>query len=107
MNNKKIRLSNHDLQAITSLFGKHFLPDNHLWMFGSRVDLTKKGGDIDLYVETTAVNAQSAIKMKSDFLWNVEQAIGEQKIDIVLNLLSSAQTLPIHNVARTQGIQIV
>lgn len=107
MKNDKIRLSEHDLQSITLLFGKYFLPDDHLWIFGSRLDLTKKGGDIDLYVETTAMNDESAMKMKSDFLWDLEQKIGEQKIDIVLNLLSSAQTLPIHNVARTQGIQIV
>lgn len=104
---KKIRLSDHDLAAIESLFRKHFLPGDKLWIFGSRVDLNKKGGDIDLYIETDANDASTAIKMKSDFLWDLEHKIGEQKIDVVLNMLRDPYPLPIHEIAKTKGVRII
>lgn len=47
-----MRISEEDKIAIISEFKKSFSPDDHLWLFGSRVDDTKKGGDIDLYVQT-------------------------------------------------------
>lgn len=104
---KKVRLSDYDLAAIESLFIKNFLPGDKLWLFGSRADLDKKGGDIDLYIETDANDVEAAIKMKSDFLWDLEQKIGEQKIDIVLNMLRDPYPLPIHEIAKTKGIRII
>ena len=104
---KKVRLSDHDLKALENLFLKHFLPEDKLWLFGSRTDLTKKGGDIDLCIETHAKTVNDAIKRKTDFVWDLEQAIGEQKIDIVLNLLNFPYPLPIHEIAKTEGVRIV
>jgi hypothetical protein len=104
---KKVRLSDYDLAAIESLFIKNFLPGDKLWLFGSRADLDKKGGDIDLYIETDANGVEAAIKMKSDFLWDLEQKIGEQKIDIVLNMLRDPYPLPIHKIAKAKGIRII
>lgn len=104
---RKIRLSNYDLTAIKSLFIKHFLSGDKLWLFGSRADLSKKGGDIDLYVETYAKDPEQALKMKSDFLWDLEQKIGEQKIDIVLNMLRTPYPLPIYEIAKSTGVRII
>lgn len=104
---KKIRLSDYDLNSITTLFCKYFLKDDRLWIFGSRVNLSKKGGDIDLYIETYANDVNQAMNMKSDFLWELEHQIGEQKIDIVINMINNPHPLLIHDVARAQGIQLV
>ena len=104
---KKVRLSDHDLDELKNLFLRHFLPGDCLWLFGSRADLTKKGGDIDLYIETNADTADHAIKMKSDFLWDLEKMIGEQKIDAVLNMLNNPYPLLIHEIAKTKGVQII
>src|SRR5689334_18733212 len=97
---KKVRLSDSELNAIESLFRKYFLPEDKLWLFGSRVDLARKGGDIDLYVETYASTAAQAINMKADFLGDLEHEIGEQKIDVILNLLNLPHSLPIYNIAK-------
>lgn len=102
----KVRLSQDDIRAIKLCFLKHFLPCDHLWLFGSRTDLTKKGGDIDLYIETNTTSAKEAIRMKGDFLWDLEQTIGEQKIDVVLNMVHSPYTLPVYEVAKTKGVKI-
>jgi hypothetical protein len=102
-----VRLSDFNLNAIVESFRTHFLKEDHLWLFGSRVDLSKKGGDIDLYVETHAESAKDALNNKMKFLYDVERKIGEQKIDVVLNLLNFPCDLPIYQVAKTEGIQLV
>ncbi len=104
---EKVRLSDHDLAALEKVFKKNFLSQDGLWLFGSRANLTKKGGDIDLYVETHAETIKAAIEMKKNFLWNLEQKIGEQKIDLVLNMLNFPYPLPIHEVAITEGVKII
>jgi hypothetical protein len=104
---KNVRLSDHDLDVIKNLFRKHFLEGDKLWIFGSRVDLTRKGGDIDLYVETSVQTIVDAIKIKTDFISDLEQNIGEQKIDLVLNILNFPHPLLIHDVAKTKGVRII
>ncbi len=39
-----MRLSEQELSSIKLSFKKHFTPNDHLWLFGSRVDDTRKGG---------------------------------------------------------------
>lgn len=104
---KKVRLSNNELASLEKLFKQHFLSEDELWLFGSRADLTRKGGDIDLYIETSAKTIEDAIKRKTDFIWELEQAIGEQKIDIVLNMVNFPYGLPIHQIAKTEGVRII
>lgn len=104
---KKVRLSDGDLVALKFCFAKHFLDTDRLWLLGSRADLSKKGGDIDLYVETYAVSVESATKMRSHFLSEFEEMIGEQKIDLVLNMMHYPYPLPIHVVAITEGVRII
>jgi hypothetical protein len=104
---KIVRLSTRDMIALEVEFRKHFLEHDHLWVFGSRADLTRKGGDIDLYIETTAKGVEEAVVMKEQFLYNLQRKIGEQKIDLVLNMLNKPYPLSIHEVAKTEGIQII
>jgi type III secretory pathway component EscV len=104
---KIVRLSTMDMIAIELIFREHFLKNDHLWVFGSRADLARKGGDIDLYVETHANTIEQATKMKERFLSNLERKIGEQKIDLVLNMLNNPYPLLIHEVAKKEGVQII
>lgn len=102
-----MRISTLDAIAIEVSFRKYWLPNDSLWIFGSRVDLTKKGGDIDLYIETNATTIDQAFKMKQDFLIELVNNIGEQKIDIVLNMLHFPHHKDIHVVAKNEGIKII
>lgn len=77
-----------------------------MWLFGSRADLNKKGGYIDLYIETHK-NAKQAVEAQNGFLRMLERRIGEQKIDVVLNLLNSPLDLPIYSIAKKEGIKIL
>jgi aminoglycoside 6'-N-acetyltransferase len=102
-----VRLSIRDMLALEVTFKQNFLPEDRLWLFGSRADLKRKGGDIDLYVETYAQTVDEAAKMRGKFIYSLEKQIGEQKIDVVLNILNKPYPLFIHEVAKTEGVRII
>jgi len=52
-----------------------------LYLFGSRVDDTKQGGDIDLLVVSDTLKNKDLRKLRIEFC----KKFGEQKIDIVLD----------------------
>ena len=101
---KGIRLTDFEVLTISKAFRMYFLPNDHLWLFGSRADLSRRGGDIDLYIETH-MNVNEISKSKTSFLVKLEKELGEQKIDIVIK--SSNFELPIYNVAKTEGIKLL
>lgn len=76
-----MRLTTHEQEVIKKAFSEIF-GNGRLYLFGSRVDDTKNGGDIDLYIES--VDGGNLSSKKIDFLVRIKQAIGEQKIDVVI-----------------------
>jgi len=46
---KKVRLTEEEIKAIVETAKEVFGEKVKIWLFGSRVDLNKRGGDIDLY----------------------------------------------------------
>ena len=47
-----MRLTEAQVKAIQDNFFVSFMEGDKIWLFGSRVDDFKKGGDIDLYIKT-------------------------------------------------------
>jgi hypothetical protein len=70
-------------------------------LFGSRVDDSRRGGDIDLYIEAD-LSAQEAFERETRMAAELYRALGERKIDIVVN--TGRLDLPIYRVAREQGV---
>jgi predicted nucleotidyltransferase len=52
-----------------------------VWLFGSRADDSRKGGDIDIGILSGKIAAAEEIKIKRV----IYDKIGEQKIDIVVS----------------------
>ena len=78
-----MRLSKQTQLAIKEAFNQLFIGD--IYLFGSRTDDQKKGGDIDLYiVPAQKQSAEQQYQQKIKFLVALQLAIGEQKIDIVI-----------------------
>lgn len=100
----KIRLSEKYITAIIKAFEDNFSISDHLWVFGSRIDLQAKGGDIDLYIETHETDLDRAISKKSKMVSQICRSVGEQKIDVVLNILSLNSDLPIYAIAKQSGV---
>jgi len=53
----------------------------HVYLFGSRVDDAKRGGDIDLLIESNILTKQDLRKIR----WQFFERFGEQKMDLVLD----------------------
>jgi len=51
-----------------------------VWLFGSRADDSKRGGDIDLLVFSQTIGSDE----KGAIWWELQEKLGEQKIDIVV-----------------------
>lgn len=109
MNHKKsmqgIRLTDYQIRVICDSFRQCFADKDHLWLFGSRADPSKKGGDIDLYVETTLTDTAHITKAKFNFITKLYIKLGEQKIDVVIKCDDTS--LLIYDIARKKGIQLV
>lgn len=102
---RSIRLSDKYLEAICQTFTQVFRKNDHLWLFGSRVYPEKKGGDIDLYVETSFASPEEIVTAKLAFLSKLKLKIGEQKIDLVVRYQDD--DLPIYKIAKTEGVQLI
>ncbi len=101
-----MRLTQKQLDATNQSFRAHFLPEDEIWLFGSRVDDLKKGGDIDLYIETHYLDPAQAIEKKISFLTDLKKRIGEQRIDVVLNILKYNKHQRIYDEAKNTGVQL-
>lgn len=99
-----MRLNQFEVQSIIETFESIFGPEDHLWLFGSRVDDTRKGGDIDLFIES-ALLREELRKKKFDFWVALIDKIGDQKIDIITYHFGDL-SLPIHEEARNTGIRL-
>ncbi len=76
-----MRISDYDHQAIKQTFAEVF-GEGKVYLFGSRVDDSRRGGDIDLYL--CPQKLVDEFKQKSQFSMRLQDRIGEQKIDIVI-----------------------
>ena len=67
-----MRLRENEIQSIKTIF-RDIFKDGEIYLFGSRVDDSKKGGDIDLYISTK--NRDNLAQKKIKFAGRVMRAI--------------------------------
>jgi len=85
---------------IIELAKLYFGNDIKLYLFGSRVDDNKKGGDIDLFLES---DHPIDLEMQIKFLSAIQKNVTERKIDLVVKTPFDAYK-PIFDAAKNQGI---
>lgn len=77
-----MRLTDFEQKMIKKAFIESF-EKGKIYLFGSRVDENKRGGDIDLYlIPSQKFDNERDRKIK--FLVKLDLYIGEQKIDVIL-----------------------
>jgi predicted nucleotidyltransferase len=85
---------------VTELLG----PEARVYLFGSRVDDSRRGGDIDIYIETPIL-PQPRSRLKAVLLRRLWERLGTQRIDLLIR--ADAEALrPIHLDALEQGIRL-
>lgn len=70
-----------------------------LYLFGSRVNDTRKGGDIDLYI--VADHRDRLGEKRIEFLTQIKRHIGDQRIDLVID---RGTKRPIDEIATSEGL---
>ena len=99
-----MRLNDQQRAIIRATVAEAFGAGAWVWLFGSRADDTKRGGDIDLLVETDQTDADTLAKSEISFLSRVQMRLGEQKIDVLLDYPSRKTRPPIFSIARQTGV---
>ena len=100
-----MRLKTRDREIIKEKTRKIFGLSARVLLFGSRVDDTKKGGDIDLLIE--AENLTDSVKKKLMLITELQFELGERKIDIVTASRDDKENISlIIKIARETGIEL-
>jgi predicted nucleotidyltransferase len=98
----KIRLNQEYLNFICQKSLELF-NSKEVWIFGSRVDMNKKGGDIDIFIKTP--NTDNLLQTKIIFLREFEKKFGEQKVDLIIEAANSKFN-KIFEIAKQEGVNI-
>ncbi len=102
-----MRLDNKTIKTIKELGLRYFGNNAKIYIFGSRTDDSKKGGDIDIYVETDLnVNSSELFDIESKYWVSIQKELGEMKIDIVINDINFNKKSYIYEVAKKTGIAL-
>lgn len=76
-------------------------PDAVVYLFGSRVDDEKKGGDIDIMILS---NRKVCWKEKATIRWRFFEKYGEQKLDIVSSTFEEEN--PFKQIVLREGVRL-
>ncbi|HEY83853.1 MAG TPA: nucleotidyltransferase domain-containing protein [Chloroflexi bacterium] len=93
-----MRLTKEEVTAIKEAVA-YYDVEAKTYLFGSRVDDKKKGGDIDLLVMSQVLGFDERRKIRL----NLYEKLGEQKIDIVL---SKDKSDPFTRVALAEAVEL-
>ena len=89
-----MRLNANELNAIRTTLGDAD-PAGRIYLFGSRVDDKRRGGDIDVFLEAShAIDAKTALRLE----YRISAAC-DTKVDLLIKA-PDHEDLPIHQIAR-------
>ncbi len=96
-----MRLEAQEVAAIKAATKHVFGEDAIVRLFGSRVDDARRGGDIDLHIETA--KPVDIWQVKDDFLERLFARIDEQRVDVIVTTRGTPPR-PIEAIAYRDGI---
>ncbi len=95
-----MRISNEQQQFFKQVIGEK-IPGSRVFLFGSRVDDNKKGGDIDILILSEAL-------VERPVIWDIKkqfyEKFGEQKLDLVN--YTFADDSAFKTVALSEGVEL-
>ncbi len=97
-----MRLTSSQVQVIKTTVTRVLGFPYRLWLFGSRVDDQKRGGDIDLFIETDEI-----ISNRAETICRVYGALirvlGDRKLDVIIKD-ARTENAPIFDIAKRTGV---
>lgn len=76
-----MRLQVHEIQAILRAAREIYGSRVKVYLFGSRLDDTKRGGDIDLLIRND--EEKQGVLARIRLIANLKRALGDRKIDVI------------------------
>ncbi|MDD2768312.1 MAG: nucleotidyltransferase domain-containing protein [Methylococcus sp.] len=103
-----MRITPHQIETVKKLVHCHFGEDSDIWLFGSRVDDSKKGGDYDFFIETSLKQPDAIIEQKIALLGDLQTSayFEDEKIDLIVRRRDSNFDIPIYSIAKKEGIRL-
>ena len=92
-----MRISDTAAKQAVNLITAQFGDSAKIWLFGSRADDLQRGGDVDIFVETTTADVLRKIKCTSDLV---------ELFDLKVDLVVGVGDKPIHRIAKAKGIRL-
>ncbi|EHQ51478.1 DNA polymerase beta domain-containing protein [Ectothiorhodospira sp. PHS-1] len=94
-----MRLTSEQADTIAENIRRHLGRNARIWLFGSRLDDSRKGGDLDLYVETDPHPLYSELRCKIEL---------EEILDIPVDLIvrEFEDNTPIGSIAKNEGLSL-
>ena len=99
-----MRLTPFERDTLKHAAEESFEPGVVVRLFGSRVMDDRRGGDIDLLIETRLSDPARIALAHTRFLSRVYGRLGEQKIDVLIDYPERKQRPAIFDLARRQGV---
>ncbi len=97
-----MRLTPTQITAIRAIVAQLAGDEASVRLFGSRLDDTAKGGDVDLLVEIPHPVADPAW-LAARIAGRVSRAMAGRKVDVILSAPNLLR-LPIHEIAQKEGV---
>lgn len=99
-----MRLTNQQVAFIKKATRDLFGNDAKVWLFGSRVDDTRRGGDVDLLVEA-GEGVKNPTLLGAKLSAKVSRQMHGRRVDVVIESPETSKQ-PIHEIARREGIRL-
>jgi len=102
-----MRLQANEVNAIAEAARDAFMPGTTVLLFGSRVDDSKRGGDIDLLVETPETMPPAELVCRRTlFVSRIYRMLDEQHIDVIIATQNQPDSREVVATAKREGIQV-
>jgi len=99
-----MRLTDYQIQAIRQLACQVAGNQSRVRVFGSRLDDTAQGGDLDLMLELPEPVDNPAL-MAAQMSAQVSRVMHGRKVDVLLSA-PNLKRLPIHEIAFKEGVEL-
>ncbi len=92
-----MRISEESARKAAAIIARSYGEGAKVWLFGSRANDEKRGGDVDFFVEAQPTDLMAAMRCKSDLA---------DLFDLKVDLIVGDGTRPIHRIAKQTGVRL-
>ena len=92
-----VRISSEAAKQALDIITREFGDDVSVWLFGSRADDQKRGGDVDIYVESDSADLMRKLTCQAELV---------ELFDLNVDLVVGNGSQPIHRIAKRTGARL-